>query len=133
MASLSLLLNIFRFSAMLASFAFLNDLSTYLKLALASTVGYSFSVVFVPQSFFGVICHKCISHVPSTALLVLTTDVETRFRPVLLILCTVQYLGLWLEMYANVFTLKLKREISTKSPPRFLDEMLYLAHDVRKK
>ena len=130
MVSLSVLLNTSRFFLMLASLGYLNNLSSYILPAVLSTVAYSMLIPMLPQSYFGVICHKCISHVPSTILLVVATNIDSAHRSLFMILSSVQYLGIWLEMYSEVFTMQLKQQISTKTGPGLLSEFLYAAHDV---
>lgn len=130
MVHASVLISCLRFFAMCYSLAHLQNLPSFTLISSVSTVLYSLLVPLIPASHFGIIIQKSISHIPSTILLIVSISSDPTNRPHLLALSSIQYLGIWIEMYSNVITLQLKQELSKKQGPRIGSELLWALNDV---
>lgn len=126
----SVYFNYFRFISLFFSVFFLASPGVYILLTVLSTVVYSLVVPLLPQSSSGIIIHRCISHVPSTILLIFTAYYDSTYRPLFIVLCTFQYLSIWITMYHEVLTKEHKAQILSKGPILWADEFCWVLHDV---
>jgi hypothetical protein len=127
---ISLWANYLRFVAMFLSVFYINQPWTYVGLTFLSTVGYNLISAFFKQTTSGLIAHKCISHVPSTVLIVVSCYYDRGFRPVFIITGAIQYLNMWLLMYSEVFTKELRNQIIKKESLKFANEVVWAFNDV---
>ena len=125
------LMNYIRFCTCFLALVFATSPLLLTGMMLISTVLYSLSIPFFKGSYSSVIAHKCISHIPSTILLVLASyNDRGAFRPVFLVAGALQYLNIWLHMYSEVFTKELRTQILAKAIPHAADEGAWVLSDV---
>ena len=127
---LSLNLNYLRFFTSVLAVMFTGSphmLGFFLFLA---TVGYSLVIPFCANDYYSLIAHRCISHVPSTVLLVLASYNDKDLRFYFLIAGGIQYLTIWMNMYSNIFTKELRTSILGQKSPIFAEEIGWVLSDV---
>ena len=127
---LSLNLNILRFCSLFLSTFFTNSPFYYTLFSFVSTILYSLCISFTLQSGSSIILHKCISHIPSTLLLIFTTYFEPDYRLLFMFIAAFEYLSIWISMYYEVITKEHKKCILDKGPILFADELCWALHDV---
>ena len=126
----AVLLNFIRFLASFFALIFATAPMYLTILIFISTIFYSFFISFTKASCLSTIAHKCISHVPSTILLVLASYYDNGFRPIFLIAGAIQYLNIWLQMYSEVFTKELRNQVIAKKSPHVAEEGSWILSDV---
>ena len=98
---------------------------------LLATALYSLLIPLLKGSYSSVISHKCISHIPSTLLLVLASyNDRGGYRSVFLVAGALQYLNIWLQMYSEIFTKELRTQVLAKTTPQAADEAIWVLSDV---
>lgn len=124
------LLNYLRFFASFAGVFFAASPLAMIGIMMVSTIVYSIIAPFCKGTCDSVIAHKCISHVPSTILLVLSSYYSSELRSVFLVAGGLQYLNIWVQMYSDVLTKELRSQILAKKGPSMAEEGAWLLSDV---
>lgn len=127
---LAKLMNYLRFFAIFGAFSCTTCPWKSAAAAALATLFYSVISPLLTQSSSSIIMHKCISHVPSTMLLVMCCLYDKELRPYLLAAGGIEYLSLWLLMYSEIFTKTLRNDIIAKRPLQLGEEISWVLNDV---